>query len=207
MKKIVIISVVSGISFLLIYLLGKNLLVALLISLFLLALMLIIFREPKVAKHYDVVSQYSPNDDIKLGQVYLSRIRAYILALGDDPIVPDLKELTICCENIFKSVEQQGRNFGVLKDITKSYLPSLIKVLDQYKETLEYNISGSQARKYVDETKKFVKEISSGFSAILSQVHSLDIMDAEAERDTLKTLMTQYKSDGVLNLESEKREV
>ncbi len=123
--------------------------------------------------------------------------------INDEEISKDLQEITNTVDEIIKTVEEDPKKAEKINNFFDYYLPVTTRIVDQYNNIEDKNISSKDGKTFVKDSKNMIDEVNTSFKKLLNSLYTSEIVNTDAD---MKVLNTMLKADGLNSLEVEKED-
>lgn len=140
--------------------------------------------------------QTSQIDLIKKAKEEDRHILAMIKEINDEEVKQTLREIHKSVFKIIRTIETKPHKIAGTNKFFDYYLPVVIKIIDQYDNIENQELSSKESEKFFASTKKMLQESNEAFKEILNNLYQKDIIETNVE---MKVLNSMLKSDGLKN--------
>ena len=123
--------------------------------------------------------------------------------INDEEISSDLREITKTVEEIISAVEEDPKKADKINNFFDYYLPVTTRIVDQYNDIEDKNISSRDGKTFVKDSKNMISEVRRSFKKLLNSLYTSEITNTDAD---MKVLNTMLKADGLNSIEVDKEE-
>lgn len=138
-------------------------------------------------------NQESLNDDIQVLQS-LKRNNRYFRELygraNKYPLANNLKQICIISDKILKEVSLNQNKIAKVNTFNNYYVPTTIKLLEQYIDIKEYKVVSNENEKIIDNIENVLLDIRKAFEALFNQLINDDNKDIDVE---IRVLIKELK--------------
>ena len=120
-------------------------------------------------------------------------IKTMIKSLDDEEVKKDLEEISKTTDKILDTIEKNNLNNRTTNKFIEYYLPVCVKIVDRYDEIENQSLTSSDSKKFMNDSKKIIKDTNNAFKKILDSLYQSDILNADAEMKVYNSIL---KSDG-----------
>lgn len=113
--------------------------------------------------------------------------------IEDEELVKDINSVSNTINKILNTVQKDTSKIDKISNFFDYYLPVTIKILKNYDNIENQQLSTSDANKFMNNTKEMIMKIDGAFKDILAKLYQKDIIDTDAD---MKVFETMLMSDG-----------
>ena len=122
-----------------------------------------------------------------------AKIQSMIPKIDDKEIKENLGSINKTVNKIINVITKEPKKGRKLNTFFDYYLPSLVKILSKYDDIENNELTSKESKKFMESSKKMIKEAKESFEKMLSNLYQEDIVDADAEMKVFNQLL---KADG-----------
>lgn len=201
--KEIFLGVASAAVFLVVWLVGGNILISALSSIACIGI--IVFTMRALEKEKKVKLDLKGDEDA-YGKVrksimdYISSISRYMdkftsLNVEKD-VISMMSSIHKTCVKISEALEEDKSLYTKLNDFSSYYLPGLINILDTYENLAEGSFKTDEAQKFASQFYLFLTQITDAFDKKYYSLFSKDVLDSKAEMAAMTAI---FKSEGLVD--------
>ena len=120
-------------------------------------------------------------------------IKTMVANIDDGETKNDLLEITKTTDKILNTIEKNNLHNKTSNKFLEYYLPVCVKIVDRYDEIENQRLTSNDSKKFMDDSKRIIKDTNKAFKKILNSLYQSDILNADAE---MKVYNGMLKSDG-----------
>ncbi len=120
-------------------------------------------------------------------------IKTMVANIDDGETKNDLLEITKTTDKILNTIEKNNLHNKTSNKFLEYYLPVCVKIVDRYDEIENQRLTSNDSKKFMDDSKRIIKDTNIAFKKILNSLYQSDILNADAE---MKVYNGMLKSDG-----------
>ncbi len=121
-------------------------------------------------------------------------ILAMIKEINDEEVKETLREIHKNVFKIIRTIETKPYKIAGTNKFFDYYLPAVTKIIDQYDNIENQELSSKESKKFLSSTKQMLQESNEAFKEILNNLYQKDIIETNVE---MKVLNSMLKSDGL----------
>lgn len=198
MKKTILCAVTGGAVFILLYnYLKLNIygsIAAALIAYFAMTLILGDKNDPR-EKDLSLENIENAAVIVKKCSDYVKLIKKTASALNDKMLSSNIYAICATLDKILSYIKDNPHQARQMRKFMQYYLPVLYKILIQYDEIENQQLTGEDSRQLLKNIADIVEKIKPAFDNKLNELYAGEVMDTDAEIKVLDTMLT---SDGLL---------
>ncbi len=145
------------------------------------------------SKVKEEIKELSLKDKVNNSRKQNLHIKEIIKNIDDEEVKEYLEDITKTTNKILSTIEKNNLNNRTVNKFMEYYLPVCVKIVDRYDEIENQMLTSSDSKKFMNDSKKIIKDTSSAFKKILNSLYQSDILNADAE---MKVYNAVLKSDG-----------
>lgn len=200
--KEIIIGVASAVVFLVVWLIGGNIVISILCSIacFIIAIYTVKALEKEKKLKIDLKNAENTYDKIhKLIIENSSDISMYVEKYRnlnvDKDVIFMIDSIHKTCLKILDALEEDNSLYTELNDFSSYYLPSLMDILNTYENLAEDAFKTDEAQEFASQFSLFLTQITDAFDKKYYSLFSNDVLDSKAEMVAMTAI---FKSEGLL---------
>lgn len=199
--KEIIVGVILAIAFLVVWLVGKNILVSIITTIACGIILFLTIKSLKKEKKVKVVINREEKYDkeFEIIKEHYFKIYAYMDIFKNlDTKKEVLDEFKIVCENIksiLDAVEKDRDLIVKLNDFYSYYLPGLLNIINTYDNLESSSNKTEEAEVFENNFILFLRQMGEAFSKKYYNLFSDEVLDSKLE---METMMRILKTDGLL---------
>lgn len=147
-------------------------------------------------KIVDNIEEKTYKDRIKEAYNQNKHITDMIKEINDDEVKSNLNDISNTTIKILRTIEKNNLNNKTTYKFLDYYLPVCVSIIDRYDEIENQDLTSSDSKKFMENSKKMIKETKVAFKKILNSLYQKDIYNNEAE---MKVYNEMLKQDGYNN--------
>ena len=147
-------------------------------------------------KVVDNLEEKTYKDRIKEAYNQNNHITDMIKEINDDEVKSNLNDISNTTIKIIRTIEKNQINNKTTYKFFDYYLPVCVSIIDRYDEIENQDLTSTDSKKFMDNSKKMIKETKVAFKKILNSLYQKDIYNNEAE---MKVYNEMLKQDGYNN--------
>ena len=147
-------------------------------------------------KIVDNIEEKTYKDRIKEAYNQNKHITDMIKEINDDEVKSNLNDISNTTIKILRTIEKNNLNNKTTYKFLDYQLPVCVSIIDRYDETENQDLTSSDSKKFMENSKKMIKETKVAFKKILNSLYQKDIYNNEAE---MKVYNEMLKQDGYNN--------
>ena len=147
-------------------------------------------------KVVDNLEEKTYKDRIKEAYNQNNHITDMIKEINDDEVKSNLNDISNTTTKIIRTIEKNQINNKTTYKFFDYYLPVCVSIIDRYDEIENQDLTSTDSKKFMDNSKKMIKETKVAFKKILNSLYQKDIYNNEAE---MKVYNEMLKQDGYNN--------
>lgn len=137
--------------------------------------------------------ELSFKEKIALSRKNNKHIKDKIVQIDDILVQKDLGEICNSTTKIIDFIEKNELKNKTSNKFFEYYLPVCVKIVDRYDEIENQKLTSSDSKKFMDDSKRIIKDTNKAFKKLLNSLYQSDIVNAEAEMKVFNSIL---KADG-----------
>ncbi|AFM02283.1 5-bromo-4-chloroindolyl phosphate hydrolysis protein [Desulfitobacterium dehalogenans ATCC 51507] len=201
--KEIFLGVAAAAAFLVVWLIGGNLLISALSSAACLGIVVLTIKALEKEKKVRIDLK---GDDDAYGKVHqgimdhssaMARYMDQLKRLNvEKDILVMLSSIHKTCLKIAEALEEDHSLYTKLNDFSLYYLPGLMNILNTYENLAEGSFKTEEAQKFAGQFSLFLPQITDAFDKKYYSLFSKDVLDSKAE---MAAMAAVFKSEGLMD--------
>ena len=125
------------------------------------------------------------------GQEYIEKLHNRNEALAGETISPKLSHMERLLNEIFEQLEEDPSQMPKMKKLMSYYLPTIIKLLDAYKDFADVSVPNEDMKRAKSEIEKTVDTINEAFTELLNKLFQSTVFDVTTDAQVLQTMLAK----------------
>jgi len=120
-------------------------------------------------------------------------IKEMIDKVEDTTVQSDLDSINKSTTKIIDFIEKNKLENKTSNKFFEYYLPVCVKIVDRYDEIENQKLTSHDSKKFMEDSKRIIKDTDKAFKKILNSLYQSDIVNAEVEMKVFNSIL---KADG-----------
>lgn len=147
--------------------------------------------ERKAEKQKNIAQNHELQLMLQEGQDYIEKLHNMNEELTHETISPKLSHMEHLLKEIFEQLEEDPSQMPKMKKLMSYYLPTIIKLLDAYKDFADVSVPNEDMKKAKSEIEKTVDTINEAFTELLNKLFQSTVFDITTDAQVLQTMLAK----------------
>lgn len=132
-------------------------------------------------------------ENIDISRRNNKHIKEMIDKVEDTTVQSDLDSINKSTTKIIDFIEKNKLENKTSNKFFEYYLPVCVKIVDRYDEIENQKLTSNDSKKFMEDSKRIIKDTDKAFKKILNSLYQSDIVNAEVEMKVFNSIL---KADG-----------